>query len=172
MKSFYLLFIALAATAIGVWQLNVDANGAHQQRDLIVTTDQSGQDVTADIKQLQTYTANHMNASVSFELSGSYQRAVDAAKAATVPNANGQIYAQAQAACAGRASAVVQAQCVAAYLSAHPGPAAASAPAPIESDYVYSFKSPAWAPDSAGISLAAAALSLIIGTALMIFKRR
>jgi hypothetical protein len=160
MKTRFWIILALVSAGFGLWQL---ANNAHQTtvlRNNITTLDQSGQDTTTALANLSSFSHNHMHASVNVGLDASYQRAVMASQAASQPS--GTIYAQAQAACASHADSIVQARCVTDYVSAHLQPTATPPPPPDRSKYQYSYHSPLWAPDAAGLAFLASLVLLVL----------
>lgn len=152
------LFLVTSAVAMAV-----NHASAVSRVTAIVAEDASGKDTTISRDQLKAYSAAHMNASTSLELTASYNKDVKAAQnAASGAQATGQVYAQAQAACASKSDSLVQARCVSAYIAAHSTPLAQpKAPVlPDRSKYQYRYGSPAWSLDLAGLSLAAAVASL------------
>jgi hypothetical protein len=139
---------------------------AARQDGAIVQSDINGADTTADINSLKAYVLAHMGASTSFTLTGSYNRAVDAAKAAANASAaNAQVYADAQKACGGRTDSITQARCNQDYIAKHlanlppPGPVVE----PKLADYQRNFRAPIWTPDIAGALMLGALAALGFG---------
>jgi hypothetical protein len=128
---------------------------ATKRADSIVIKDNAGVDTTADRQELKQYVAAHMNTRVTVALKASYERAYQTADAAANPASNGQVYSQAQAACASKANSIVQAQCVQSYIASHTQPAAnpQSVTKPRLSDYVTTYRAPFWTLDATGLSL-------------------
>lgn len=167
------LFLLVAAALIvsGFFARAINARDAQVKAAEIVTLDQDGKSTAEAEADLTRYAATHTGASVTLTLSGSFARASAAAKAAaTAPAAqpSSQIYAEAQAACAGRGNSIAQAKCNQDYLASRAGsttPAATPAPvvAPKAADYERVFKSPQWTTDLAGSLLLGAALALVTG---------
>lgn len=163
MKSIYFFIIAGVLSISAIVGLRLNFQTVAQMRDEILTLDIEGQPVDGKINTLREFSLNHMNADVEFELTGAYARAVEKAKMASEPT--GAIYDAAQAACDRQGvSSVAQAQCVQDYLSARlSGNQNQDVELPNEREFFYSFVSPNWAPDLAGLSLLGVALATLIG---------
>lgn len=173
MKIRYFLIAAGVFGLAGWWQLNSHRNDAAALANTIMVKDGSGLDTATDQAALKAYTAKHMGTGQAMTLTASYDRAVAAANAAANPQSNGSVYAQAQAACGGRANSVAQTNCVANYVTSHStaGANPAAVAAPNKADYNKVFTAPSWTPDSAGILLLAAAASLALASYLLILHR-
>jgi hypothetical protein len=102
-----------------------------------------------------------MGASVSYELAGSYQRAVLRAQESAQPDVNSALYQQATAACPTK-DPVAQAKCIQSYVSAQPAAQVKAASLPSEAVYKRQITSPGWAPDLAGLSLLTAGTLLVL----------
>lgn len=151
--------LALLVGLFGGFELLANARQAASLRDQVAAKDQAGQDTTSDQVALEQFSHSHMNATVRLELMGSYGRAVAASQPATP---SGALYAQAQAACAGKSDSIVQAKCVTDYVSKRlPAPAAPVAP-PDRSLFTKEFHSPAWTPDLAGLALLGSLVLVLI----------
>ena len=174
MKSRYLLILAGLALLYGLFAYHQNAQTAATMNNQVVTADAASQPVTTALSQLATYVHGHMGTTTTVFLSGGYDRAADAAKTTTLPATNGQIYSDAQAACAGHDSSVAQAQCVTAYVTARlASPTSPTAtPAPTKAAYAYHYKAPFWTSDTAGLALAAAAVLALVGGAAWFTRRR
>ena len=141
--------------------LQSNAATARRKAEEIKQLDAAGKPTLQKEKELRKYSLDHMNASTEFELTGSYRRAQQEQQRASQNRVNGQVYAQAQAACGGRRDSVSQAKCVREYASRQ-------APAPVvpvtinRKAYVRESNSPGWTPDLAGISLLAAVIAAIL----------
>ncbi len=166
--------ITLVLTVTGLAAASANATQAQRQAAAITTQDRAGRDATAARAALQAFVQTHLNASTSLTLSASYQRAQAAAQAAasaTVPNA--QVYANAQAACAGKSDSITQARCNQQYLATHL--VTVSTPTsvlqPKLADYQYTYHSPRWTPDLAGASLAGALVALVLTLIAIINKK-
>ncbi len=164
MKTRYFLILAVLAAVLGVYGLRQNNQGLAVLIDKLVTADQAIQPTAQLREDIKQYSANHMGADATFELTASYNRDLATAQAAAAGgSAEGSVYAAAQAACAGKADSIVQAKCVTSYVSAHAAPASGpQAPTlPVRTSYRYSYHAPVWTPDLPGISFLAAAASLI-----------
>ena len=173
MKARYFIVVAIICALAGIVFLRANSQNAANLRAQLLQSDTQSQDITSQLNQIKTYVFRHMNASVKFELTGSYERAVAAAKQAQAVNQSGDIYAQAQAVCGqdvGTGS-VAQVKCVEDYLNQHvtPGTNPQLTTLPDRSLYNYSFSSPTWTADLAGLSLLAAILAALV--ALVIYIR-
>ncbi|HEX7259308.1 MAG TPA: hypothetical protein VF272_00025 [Candidatus Saccharimonadia bacterium] len=175
MKRAPIIFFIIAALAawIGFIQL-----GSHQKQTAklvqsIVAVDKAGGNVSDKQRELIAYVRNHMRTSTSYMLEGSYGRAVSSAQAAAIPGGNGKVYADAQAACAGRADSVAQARCVQNFLAAHVVPAAnpQSVALPAKSEYSVKLSAPGWTADSTGLAFLLALASALLSVYLLIVRR-
>lgn len=157
--------LALVLIGVGIYMSQQSATEARRQAAAIVAADKAGQDTLLAQAQLKNYTALHMGSSVTLTLTGSLQRAKDAAQkaAAAAEAANSQIYAEATKACGGRRDSVTQAKCVGEYVSARlvAAPSPTPVPPPNQADFQRQFKSPVWSPDLAGALLLGGAASLL-----------
>jgi hypothetical protein len=171
MKSRPLFVTAAIVGLIGIGLLVAQQHKAQTLASAIVSKDQSGLDTTADQQRLKTYASTHMGATTTVFLQGSYARAAQAAQAATNPASGGQVYAAAQAACAGKSDSIVQARCVTAYVNSHSQPAANPQPVamPLQADYTKTFTAPTFTFDLAGLLLALCGLLVAAG---FIVRRR
>lgn len=163
MKARYALIISFLLLLVSIISMAVNHSSAASRATAIRAADASGQDTTLLRDQLKEYSAAHMAAATSVELTASYNKDVKAAQnAAGGAQATGQVYAQAQTACASKNDSIVQARCVAAYVAAHSTPLAQpkAAVLPDRSKYQYHYPSPPWSADLAGLSLSGAFISL------------
>lgn len=158
------LCVALAACFVLVGNRQHVANLAQQ----IVKSDTAGTNVQTDIIKLKSYAASHMKVNVSFVLTGSYNRDVQQAKAQAAQS--NSTYGAAQASCDKRGvDSIRQANCVAAYLAAHGGQAAAPQ-LPKVNAYQYHIIGPAWTFDIAGLLLVVAAILAIVAVASAVHR--
>jgi hypothetical protein len=175
-KRMLFVLAALALAGAGFYYRTQNAKGAHNRASQIVASDTAGADTVTAQTDLASYVKQHLGASVSYTLTGSYNRALAAAQAsaAAASQANGQIYAAAQAACAGKSDSITQANCNQAYLSTHlvNVPTTTPAPAPDLADYKHSLTSPPFAPDLAGALFVGAAAALIMALLPQSRRRR
>lgn len=174
---FFLAGVILAG--LGLASEAGDSHFAHTQADAIVTADQAA---TAEVSQttissritgLKDFVRTHMGTSISFTLTGSYNRALAASQAAAAAqSSNANVYADAQRACMGKTDSLTQARCNEAYLQSHLQSQPSAQPtAPKMSDYQYNLKAPLWSPDLAGALLLGALIAFIL-LLISLFKRR
>lgn len=155
-----LFIVAMLIMLFGSVLLVMNRQHAAAEAKAIVVADQAGTNVQTDILKLKVYAVSHMKVNVMFTLTGSYNRAVAAAKAEA--NKTNATYAAAQASCDKKGvDSIRQSQCVAAYIAAHPS-TVVTPKLPDESAYQYHIIGPGWSFDAAG-------LCFIIGTVLGIF---
>lgn len=177
MKARYLFIIAIVFALTSIVALRFNNKKAAVLAKQVRDKDALAVDVRNDLTKLQQFVIKHMNSSVKVELSSSYERAVTKAKAGNV-NVNGDLYAEAQAACDRQGvGSVAQAQCVQEYLNARVSPAQNAQPVqlPERSSFVYAFAAPNWTPDIAGFSLLGAIIFGLAGLLVYIinlFKSR
>ncbi len=173
MKPRYLLIAALLVLLYGIYGYHQNGQSAAKLATQITTQDNANQSITAPLDQLEAYVHNHLGATTSVFLAGSYNRAVAATKLSATPPVDGSVYADAQAACAGHSSSVVQAQCVTSYVTARlqAQPATAPAVAPAKASYTYRFAAPRWTADAVGLAFLLALL-LAAGAGLLTLLRR
>ena len=159
----HILFAGLALVLLGAGLIarSMSAREAKSQAAAILATDKASKPTTTELAALQDYVGLHMGSGVTVTLEGTYARDQAAALAASKANDNSKIYADAQAACAGKSDSVTQAKCNQAYLAARlVGPTPTPVPAPKLANYQYKLTSPAWTPDIAGALLLGAAAAL------------
>ncbi len=167
------LFITAALAALfGFMQLGIHQRHVAEQVGAIIKADKAGEVIAGTENDLVAYTRSHMKTSTRYVLEGSYARAVESAQAAANPASNGQVYAAAQTACAGRADSVAQARCVQTYLATHATPAAnpSAVSLPEKGDYTKSVSSPGWTPDSAGLALLVTVAAFVLAAYLMLLS--
>jgi hypothetical protein len=161
MKKRYLIIAAAVLVGFGLWRIYANNQSAVKQTQAIIAADVAGSDIKAQTDALAAFVYGHMGASVRYELTGSYNRAVAAAKSAAQPQVSDSLYAQATAACATH-NPVAQAQCIQNYVSAQPAAATQAVTLPSVTSYNHQLTSPFWTPDLAGGSLLAAATLLLL----------
>lgn len=149
-----------------------------QLRTEVYAADKNNGDVAGALNKLRSYVYAHMNTSLAtnngvyppIQLSHTYDRLVQA-ESARAASVNSQVYTQAQAYCEQQNSVDFSGRnrvpCIDNYVSTH-GVKAQAIP---DALYKFDFVSPKWSPDLAGWSLLLTALSLSVGTALLVFKR-
>ena len=172
MNTRYLLitagFLALASGFI-------IASNQQQANDLAmqaVAREQAGHDITADLEVIKGFSEDHMGVSVEVFRKASYEKAVTLAKAAANPGAQGDVYARAQAACAGQTSSVTQSKCTSDYVNANSTPAANPQPVvmPQPADYTSRYRGPVWSTDAAGWFLMASVIFALTAVGLQLRK--
>lgn len=146
-------------------------NTAVLRASTVVAADRAGEPIAPLLESLKKYVRTHTGSSVVLSLPGSYSRALSAAQASGQPTATGALYAEAQAACAGKADSVRQAKCVQEFVSARlvTTPEQPTVLPPNPEDYVIRLKAPAIAPDLATLLWFVAFASAL--TALGLFLR-
>jgi hypothetical protein len=174
MKARYFILLAIFLAAGAIVMTRVYERQVQRQITAITTADAASLDTTALLQALSQYVTAHMGTSATVTLQASYERAVTAAQTAAAGGvAQGQVYAQAQAACAGRNDSIVQAKCVAAYVASHATPASQPqvAATPVLATYQHSYSAPVWTPDVAG-GLWLGALAALIAAAAIWLRQR
>lgn len=171
MKKRYGLLLFVAAIAVFVFGCMVLVDNRQQAADQAkqtVTQDLEGANVDTDLLKLKVYAANHMKVNVKFVLTGSYDRAVAAAKAEAAKSNAG--YAAAQAACDKKGvDSIRQSQCVAAYLAANPTPTT-TPNMPDVATYTYHYIGPSWSFDLAGLALVTGTILAIASIASVVHR--
>jgi hypothetical protein len=137
--------------------------GMVERRDDVIRIDQQTGDlskVEPALNELRSYVLTHMNADLGapVEFPGAYNKAVEEARrqAEGSGSANGEVYRRAQAACEDPSILLsARAQCIQDYVvdNAPPGSDAQALDFPPKELFSYSFLSPAWSFDLAGISV-------------------
>ena len=154
MKKRYGLLLFIAAMGMllfGAMLLVDNRQSAVDQAEQIIVKDQTEANVETDLIKLKVFAASHMKVNVKFVLTGSYERAMAAAKAQS--SGASATYAAAQASCDKRGvDSIRQSQCVAAYIAAN-GTIAPEVKLPDIANYTYSYVGPAWSFDVAGLVL-------------------
>ncbi len=172
MQARYLVIFAVSALIVGSMLVFVNHNQAISMAKQILAHDQASQEISGEAAGLANFTASHMRTAVSFELTGSYDRAVEAAKAASLPQISASIYQTATAACSYQKVATLQTKCVVDYVSTHTQPGTLKPVNPTdESSFHRVFLSPPWTPDLAGLMLAAGPLALLAAGVMKITQR-
>ncbi len=174
-KTWQLVVLLVLVGFIAATFLRLNNIGMLQRRDAVLQADKTGdpEAIKARLFDLQRYVSSHMNADMgSIYLEDQYKRdsqqIIDGASGGENPNGN--IYKKAQEVCAPRFTHYTQAylQCTKDYVGQY---APANDPSSVVSlpkadAYRYSFVSPLWSPDFAGLAVLVCLLIL-----LMIFAR-
>lgn len=162
LKTWQLIVIALLLSAVTIGLLRHNSVTAVQMFNEVQRADQQGDNVYKELKELQRYVSHHMNTQIErITLEQTYARDYRAAiedlaqSGGVNQNAN---YRAAQQACSDLQSSagyIAYARCVEQRLAqAAPGQnPQLSADLPNAQRYQYSFVSPTWSPDAAGIAL-------------------
>lgn len=157
-----ILLIALVAFGISGWLTRQSYAATAQSRAAALANVTDGAVATRQLNDLRSYVVSHSGSSVTVTLTGLYDQAVAQTQTAAVATPSAALYAQAQAACAGRANATVQAQCNQQYIQTHASPAqAASVPGPNLTDYTYRLIAPVVTLDLATLLMGLAFLCLV-----------
>lgn len=165
-----LLVISVFFFIISVFALRANNHKMITLRDAVFVADEQDGDIEAALKALREHVHSHMNTSLTagdnairppIQLKYRYERLVIAAKAAQNTN-NETIYTDAQNYCEQQISTGFSGsnrlQCIREYIDRN---GVQTTEVTIPDDlYKFDFVSPAWSPDIAGLSLAAALLSL------------
>lgn len=158
----------MASGAIAIFALRANNLKMAELRQTVYSTDESGGDVEAALRNLRVFVYGHMNTNLRAGSTSSEPpiqlvhrfNAVVAAEQARVAALNNstKVYTDAQSQCE-RSSLplTARAQCIQDYVLAH-GNGAPQLNLPPKEFYTFDFASPAWSPDLAGWSLVAATL--------------
>lgn len=138
-------------------------------RNAVYTADQQDGDVEKALERLRAYVGSHMNTSLAtndgvyppIQLKYTYAR-LQQAEQKRVDNINSQVYTSAQQYCEAlypnSFSGGPRVPCIESYVQTH-GTAARKIP---DAMYKFDFASPAWSPDLAGWTMAAAIVLLVL----------
>lgn len=164
-RPLWLVALGILCLILGLIWMVSNRQAAVAKSQTILVMDQNGQDTRKEIAVLEKYVHDHMRTSVSFELTGSYDRAVEAAKAAAVPKVSGDVYSKAIAACPQKVASV-QTKCIADYVASNsPKVSTPTAKLPSRTKYMRTYNAPGWTPDGAGLLL----LGTLISWALAVW---
>lgn len=159
-RTWQLLVLLVLSAFIAATFLRLNNIGMAQRRAAVLAADKSGDvdTIQSRLYDLQRYAAEHMNASTdAFYLESQYKRDVQerVEEAKRQGNPNGNINAKAEAACKPKFTVWSQAyvQCFTEELAKYPPSPdpAQNVKLPSTSLYRYSFASPLWSPDFAGL---------------------
>ena len=148
MKQTIILFAIIALAVAGLLSRSSNASYARDQA-MQLSAAPASPETTLKLNALKTYVSSHSGATVTVVMTSAYQQALQAYQAATTPTPpSTTLYAEAQAACAGRAVATVQAQCNQQFIESHSvATTAPNVPMPAARDYSYRLIAPAFALD-------------------------
>ncbi len=173
---FFAGFVAFAV--IGVFALRQNNLTAIHLRDELLKVDEEGGDVEGSLRNLREFVYSHMNADLStgtgvqqpVQLKYSYERLV-AAEKARVEKANENVYTAAQKYCEskypGSFSGGPRVPCIRDYVTNN---GVKEQPVP-DDFYKFSFASPRWSPDLAGISILLAGIFLVVFIIRFVLER-
>jgi len=126
-------------------------------RNAVIQADEKNGDVAGALKNLNEHVFNHINTEIvrPIELVHGYNRAAQAVIEAANRGSGVDVYAQATAACERRGVPVASiAQCAAEYaLQNNKTVDPTKVSLPDKNLFTYSFSSPRWAPDAAGLAI-------------------
>lgn len=157
-KTWQLLILALIFTGLSVYFLRQNNLTMIQLRSAVIAADEQGGDVSKSLLTLNDHVFHHMNTEIvrPIELVTTYNKQAQAAIEAANKSSGRDIYAEATAACERRGIPLTSvAQCAADYAAKNnPGVGPATINLPDKNRFTYTFATPFWTPDAAGISLA------------------
>lgn len=170
-KTWQLLILLVIVGFLAATFLRLNNIGMIQRRDAVLAADKAGdtEAIQSRLYDLQRYASSHMNSDTSvFYLEQQYrrdaQKAVDAAS--NTDNPNGNINAKAEAVCRPQYTvwSTAYVQCFTDELSKYPPSPdpAQNVTLPSTSLYRYSFVSPLWSPDFAGLSVLVCGIIILL----------
>lgn len=171
------LIIFVISTLGSVWLLRQNNLHMVHLRDEALVLDEMGDAAGAasKIEELGNHVLNHMNTNMGgpLDLPVLYNTAVEEIRREVElsGSANSSVYAQAQQVCEDpNVLLQVRAQCYQDYVTANarPGTPVQELVFPDKALYSYSFASPLWSADAAGLSVLVAALSFILFAGLIV----
>lgn len=169
-KTWYFIAAFVLCLGVGVLALRQNYTGMTKLRDAVFEVDKVGGDVEGALQDLRAYVGKHMNTDLDsgngiyppIHLKYTYERLV-AAERERVNTVNSKVYTDAQRHCEalhpGSFSGGPRVPCIEQYVKDH-GTTAKTIP---DALYKFSFASPRWSPDLAGLALAACMLFLGLG---------
>lgn len=164
-KNWHLVLLLVLSIASSVYFLRQNNLKMVEFRNAVIVADETSGDVTGAIERLNTHVFKHMNTKIvrPVELVNTYNRQAQAVIEAANKNGQRDIYAEATAACERRGIPLTSiAQCAADYAVANnPGVGPKKIILPDKNLFIYSFASPKWTPDAAGISLVVTVVVLV-----------
>lgn len=147
--------------------------GMVERRAAVIEADTKGEGLQEALNELANYVFKHMNTDVdNLQLVNLYEQARLKAVKESQDNVDSSLLAKAQAACdRPEISLRERAKCAADYLLKHgSGGNSTVANLPRVSDYTYSFSSPIWSKDMAGVTLLLATIVSMSGILRFIIK--
>ncbi|MCA9332431.1 hypothetical protein KDA00_01010 [Candidatus Saccharibacteria bacterium] len=170
LKTVYLVILLALVVATSVYSLRQNNLNAIRLRDAVIEVDKNNGDIESALQDLRRYTYAHMNTNLSagttsiqqpIQLKYTYERLL-ASEKERVSKVNEKVYADAQVTCEKLypigLSGSGRIPCIEDYVAKN-----GAKEQPIQDSlYKFSFTSPKWSFDLAGISLAIACVLLII----------
>jgi len=161
-KVWYMIALTVLSGLICVFALRDNYKHMDELRQKVYTADQQNGDLVTALQDLQLYVTNHMNTDLAkdsnsvyppIQLKYTYER-LQAAAQEKAASTNTQLYSDAQAHCerqnATDFSGRNRVPCIEQYVTERGGAKAEPVP---DDMYKFSFATPKWSPDLAGISL-------------------
>jgi hypothetical protein len=186
-KVWYLVTLTVLSGLICVFALRDNYSHMDELREKVYTADQHNGDIVSALQDLQLYVTSHMNTDLAkdsnavyppIQLKYTYER-LQAAAQEKAASANSQLYSDAQAYCERQNSTDFSGRnrvpCIEQYVTERGGAKAEPVP---DDMYKFSFATPKWSADLAGISLvitivlaAVTLLRILIGLILKRFTK-
>lgn len=161
-KVWYLVALTVLSGLICVFALRDNYKRMDELRQKVYTADQQNGDLVTALQDLQLYVTNHMNTDLAkdsnsvyppIQLKYTYER-LQAAAQEKAAASNTQLYSDAQAHCESQNATDFSGRnrvpCIEQYVTERGGAKAEPVP---DDMYKFSFATPKWSPDLAGISL-------------------
>jgi len=168
-KTWQLVILFVLVAFIAATLLRLNNVGMVQRRNAVIAADKNGviDDIHARLYDLQRYSAAHMNAETGvFYLQEQYNRdTTKALQAAQDANPNSTANAEAERVCKPQFSGYSTAylQCFIRELEKYPtSETLPDVKTPNPALYRYSFSSPLWSPDAAGLSIVVGMVILLV----------
>lgn len=164
-KLWELLLLTLFFAICAVFFLRQNNLKMVELRNRVIVADKNGVGVEQALEDLNKYIFKHMNTQVvrPIELVNTYNRRAQAIIQASQSSQNRDVYAEGTLACERRGIPLSSiAQCIAQYANDNnPSTGSNQVILPDKNLFIYSFASPIWTPDLAGIFLVLTGLSFV-----------
>lgn len=165
MKTWQLLVLLVIMISISGYFLRQNNLQMIRLRNAVVQADEQGGDIPGTLKRLNDHVFNHMNTEIvrPVELVNTYNRAAEAAvRAASKPTSN-DVYQEATRHCEQQGVMLTTiAQCASDYIMRNrPGNLQREIVLPDKNRFIYTYATPLWTPDIAGISVLMSAILAI-----------
>ncbi len=156
-KNWHLLLMFSLLLTVGLFSLRHNNLKMVELRNAVVVADENNGDVESALADLNKHVFKHMNTKIvrPIEMVGGYNRSVEAVIRESSNSGHRDIYAEATKVCEKRGIPVASiAQCAANYaMQNNSTKDPAGIKLPDKNLFTYTFASPKWAPDFAGIVL-------------------